>query len=319
MLKKNAKSRSEYVARMNRVIAFIDKHLNEDLNLDTLADVAAYSKFHFHRIFRASMGEPLAEYILRRRLEKAAYRLSIDAERSITDIALDCGFSNSAVFAKNFRTRFGLSASEWRNSRHMISKQYEAENIKRKSGSLNKKMSITYGYGSQTWMIQQEDGERQVRLETMPEMTLAYLWYTGAYKGDESLFQDLFTRLFSWLAPRQLISPDILKVIVIYHEYPEITMDEQLRLSACCTVPAGTIGEGEIGIMPFSPGLCAISQFECAADEYQCAWDWMYEIWLPESGFLPSDVPAFERYDFNSYDKDTGKAIVDVCIPLMGK
>lgn len=65
--------------------------------------------------------------------------------------------------------------------------------------------------------------------------------------------------------------------------------------------------------------LCAISQFECAADEYQCAWDWMYEIWLPESGFLPSDVPAFERYDFNSYDKDTGKAIVDVCIPLMGK
>ena len=115
-------------------------------------------------------------------------------------------------------------------------------------------------------------------------MTLAYLRYTGAYKGDESLFENLFTRLFNWLAPRKLISPDTTKTIVIYHEYPEITTDEKLRLSACCTVPPGTVGGEEVGVMPFSPGLCAVSRFICAADEYQGAWDWMYDIWLPGSG-----------------------------------
>jgi len=44
-------SRSEYVARMHRVLEYIDRRLDEELELDTLAKVANFSSFHFHRLF----------------------------------------------------------------------------------------------------------------------------------------------------------------------------------------------------------------------------------------------------------------------------
>lgn len=318
--KTNTVIHAGHAARMNHVIAFIDAHLGEALNLDMLADVAAYSRYHFHRIFRASAGEPLAEYIMRRRLEKAAYWLRIDKERNITDIAMSCGFSNSAVFAKNFKARFGMTASSWRNSKGTVAKHGESENREQRPAKRKDvEFSVVYGAGTQIWRARSPEGERQVSLENMPEMTLAYLRYTGPYKGDESLFSGLFKRLFNWLGPRNLIAPDTSKLIVLYHEYPEITKDEQLRLSVCCTVSDSTTGGGEIGVMPFSPGLCAVSRFVCAADEYQSAWDWMYESWLPESGFLPADIPAFERYGFSSHDAVTGKTTVDICIPVRAK
>lgn len=316
----NTGLRTAHAARINRVIEFIDIHLSEDMNLEVLADVAAYSKFHFHRIFRAFTGETLTDYIMRLRLEKAAYRLCIDTERSVTGIALDCGFSNSAVFAKNFKARFGMTASEWRKQKRTLPKQNDWQDHRsnlRDRDELN--VSILYGAGTQTWVFRGSDNERRVTLENMPELTLAYLRYTGPYKGDATLFEGLFTRLFAWLGPHGLVFPDTSKTIVLYHEYPDITADEQLRISVCCTVPPDTTGEGAIGVMPFAPGLCAVSRFVCAADEYQRAWDWMYETWLPESGFLPADIPAFERYDFCAYDKNTGKTTVDICVPVLAK
>src|SRR2546426_166699 len=67
-------SRFEYVARMHRVVEHIDRHLDEPLDLETLAGVANFSSFHFHRLFSAWMGETLGEYLRRRRLEIGAQR-----------------------------------------------------------------------------------------------------------------------------------------------------------------------------------------------------------------------------------------------------
>src|SRR5207249_4325047 len=66
----------EYVARMHRVVEHIDRHLDEPLDLETLAGVANFSSFHFHRLFSAWMGETLGEYLRRRRLESSYCRLS---------------------------------------------------------------------------------------------------------------------------------------------------------------------------------------------------------------------------------------------------
>ena len=68
-------SRSEYVDRMHRVLEHIDRELDQPLELETLARVANFSPFHFHRLFTAWMGETLGDYMRRRRLELAAQRL----------------------------------------------------------------------------------------------------------------------------------------------------------------------------------------------------------------------------------------------------
>jgi len=61
---------------MHRAIAHIDKHLDEPLDLNTVAEVAHFSSFHFHRLFSAWMGETFGDYMRRRRVEVAAMRLS---------------------------------------------------------------------------------------------------------------------------------------------------------------------------------------------------------------------------------------------------
>jgi AraC family transcriptional regulator len=106
--------REEYASRINRVIDYIEAHIDKDLSLEALAEVACFSRYHFHRLFGAITGEPLGQFIQRIRVEKAASKLIHNPKKSITQIAFECGFSGSAAFARAFKEAFGMSAREWR-------------------------------------------------------------------------------------------------------------------------------------------------------------------------------------------------------------
>ena len=102
---------NEYLFRLNRAIDYIQKHYDENLNLTKLAAIACFSKFHFHRLFRTFVGETLNDFVRRFRLEKAVHKLILEKHKSITDIALDCGFSSSQNFAKAFKSYFGVNST----------------------------------------------------------------------------------------------------------------------------------------------------------------------------------------------------------------
>ena len=106
---------SEYAQRINRVIDYLSENLDRQVKLEELAKVACFSEFHFHRIFRAVSGETLNNFTNRLRLEKAA-RLLRYSDQSLTDIALDCGFSSSATFSRAFRSGYDTSPSWFRKS-----------------------------------------------------------------------------------------------------------------------------------------------------------------------------------------------------------
>jgi AraC family transcriptional regulator len=82
---------------------YVEAHIAEDLTLEKLAAVAAFSPFHFHRVFAAITGETLSDFIRRIRLERAASGLVTLRETSVLGIALRCGFSSAATFARSFR------------------------------------------------------------------------------------------------------------------------------------------------------------------------------------------------------------------------
>lgn len=107
---------TDYRKRVCQAMNFISRHLDRDLSLDEIARAACFSKHHFHRIFKAVVGETVAAFTRRLRLEFAANRLLSNPEDEITKIALDCGFSSSQNFAKAFRQHFGTSPSGYRNS-----------------------------------------------------------------------------------------------------------------------------------------------------------------------------------------------------------
>src|SRR3984893_5407048 len=109
-------SRSEYAARMHRVLEYIDRQLDQQLELDTLAKVANFSSFHFHRLFTAWFGETLGDYVRRRRLEVAALRLVAQPRLAVLQVALSVGFGSTEAFARAFKTRFGSTPTGWRDS-----------------------------------------------------------------------------------------------------------------------------------------------------------------------------------------------------------
>src|SRR5450631_1758678 len=95
----------DYKRRMLQVLVYIQQHLDEPLPLDELARVACFSSFHFHRVFKGMVGEPVKEYVRRLRLERAAQRLKL-SPGSVIDIAFDAGYLSHEAFTRSFKSAF---------------------------------------------------------------------------------------------------------------------------------------------------------------------------------------------------------------------
>lgn len=303
-----------YAASMDRVFRYIDARLGEDLDLGELASVAAYSKYHFSRVFRAAAGEGLAAYLVRRRLEKAAARLLADRERTVTEVAASCGFASPAAFSKGFRDRFGTTPTAWRRAGGRGPGGDGPGRLRGPAGPV--RIRAADGPGFRGWIVGDGSGERRVALERPAPATIACLSAIGPYRGDAALFARLFGGLFSRLRARGLVSEGKHRAVVVYHDDPDLTAGERLRISVGFEVPAGTAAEVGVGVMEFDPGACAVGAFRCAPDGFQAAWDWMYGTWLPACGCRPADVPPFERYGPGAFDPATGLTAVEICVPL---
>lgn len=101
--------------RLRRVIEYVEVHLDEDLTLAELAGVAGFSLSHFKPLFKAATGTPVHRYVLERRVERAR-QLLLDGERSMTEIALEAGFSHSSHMARCLRRVLGLTPAELKAS-----------------------------------------------------------------------------------------------------------------------------------------------------------------------------------------------------------
>lgn len=99
----------EYIHRIHIVQDYIESHLKEPIFLDDLTTISGFSKYHFHRVFKSIIGEPLSHYINRIKLEKAAFLLIHRKDMNITDIAYHCGYTDSAIFSRAFKNHFNLS------------------------------------------------------------------------------------------------------------------------------------------------------------------------------------------------------------------
>lgn len=96
--------------RIRRVAAYIDEHIDDKLNLQSLAAVACLSPFHFQRVYQQLVGETPADTVRRLRLARAATQIA-RGEISVTEAALVAGYGSSQAFCRAFRRRFGIAPS----------------------------------------------------------------------------------------------------------------------------------------------------------------------------------------------------------------
>jgi AraC family transcriptional regulator len=103
----------DVLKQIQPVVAYAAQHLDEDVSLDALAELAGLSKFHLHRLFLAAAGETPKQFTLRLRLARAAAML-LATRDSVLDIALACGFQSHEAFSRAFRHALGIAPSAYR-------------------------------------------------------------------------------------------------------------------------------------------------------------------------------------------------------------
>ena len=291
--------RAEYVGRINRVMDYVRENLAGDLRLETVAQVAHFSPYHFHRTFKSIVGETLNDYVRRMRAQKAAAFLIQNPECTITEIGVACGYSSSSTFAREFRNHFGVSASQFRAGG---------------CGSLDRFREQLAGQGLsfQPASPQRTEMVFRVSVREEPAYHVAYIRHTGSY----SQIGDALQRLGRWAGPRRLFRHPDTRFLAIYHDNPDVTPIERLRSDACITVPEGTKVKRDIGLMTLPGGLYAAAYVEIDPTQYGEAWDRLFSDWLPESGYQPDDRPCYELYLNDPRKHPEGKHIVEICEPI---
>lgn len=314
--------RREYLGRIERVVDYIYAHCGEELTLDDLADVAAFSRFHFHRVFSSLLGETVSDFVKRLRLQRAAGRLVDHPEESVTDVASACGFSNPSVFARSFKERFGVTASRWRSLDRSARRRLAGgpgEGEERKDGQVSGKDGQA-PQAQRGYLLSIVEERRPVvdslpftvDVVELPELIVAYARHVGPFDG----IPEAFARLGRWAGPRGLFAREGALTLAVYHDAPETTAPEQLRSSACLSVPQGTEVSGDINLMTIPGGKFAVARFEISPDQFGAAWDAFMGGWMPSSGYQPDDRLCYELYRATPEGHPEGKFIIDICEPV---
>lgn len=312
-----SKHRQEYVNRVNRVIDHIQAHRAEALELEKLAQIAAFSPFHFHRIFRSITGENLGEFVQRIRLEWAGTALLQRPQADVLEIALDSGFQSASAFARAFKEHFGVTATAWRSGgaaawrkQRMADRNFGQAD--RKPGKeTDRAMAQPRSCGGQD---PPEENTMNVNVETLPGYRLAYLRNIGPYGGAGEVPQ-LWLRLLRWAAPRDLWTPDRL-CVGIAHDNPNVTDPTRCRYDAGIVIPADFKVDSQVNVVDFPGGKFALGTFEGTAQTIAGCWEQIFSGWLPRSGYQPDDRPCIELYRGDAWDLKTGIVRCSLGIPI---
>lgn len=271
---------------------FIQDRLDEPLALEAIAEAAFFSKFYFHRIFHAMVGETVSAFTRRLRLEKSAGLLRYCPDKPVTAIAYEQGFSSTQNFSKMFRKHFGVSPSQYRQT----GREEGARTGMLRHGRFGAPMPDPGGRGL------------DVVVERRPEWHAVYLRVVGSYK--RQLRGAAHNRLVRWARGRGIACDGAR--LGIFLDNPEITASGKCRYDACLAVPEGTRGSGEVGLQRIPAGLYAVYRDRPKTITYGRDWEDLLSRWLPASGLQPDDRPCYELWHKAAQTVPR----VDICLPV---
>lgn len=270
-----------------RVLVYIEEHLGEPLGLEELARVAHISPFHFHRIFRASVGQTLQAYVKRLRLEAAEGMLRY-SDRPITEIGQEIGYESHAAFTRCFKQLMGLSPSRYRERMRPL-----VETIMKRTQP--KKGSIRAAY------------------LTRKEEEVLFVRRTGDYqKTPEMAFDVLITFLRREGKLRQISA-----FYGIGLDDPQIVELGKLRFDACVSLQERIVPKGEVGKKVLRGGPFALFVHKGSYRLLEkCLMD-IFQHWYPNSNKEVADAqPIFEYPELLNDAIEEAHRITNIYLPL---
>ena len=258
--------------RLNAVLLHIQENLDAPLTIESLAAVAGFSPYYFHRIFAAYLHETVSDYVSRIRLEWAARRLIFSSE-PVTYIALAAGYETPAAFGRAFKRRFNASPRSFRAPRR----------------------PSLYALKWEPLLLQPEYRQR-------PDQALAYIPCIGAEADDEAVWHALQQHL--GILDGSERSPSFVKV---WHDRPNVGITESEKMRVDVGVFARLNGappgaaptrsiiqpRGRVGVQHLAGGVYAV--FRHQGRRREAMWQAIYKRWLPQSDIRLRDAPPYEE------------------------
>lgn len=261
-----------YRDRMRRVRDHIDRHLDADLDLDSLSAVAAFSKFHFHRQFTATFGLSVHRYVQLARLKRASHQLAYNDVHSVTEIAMDAGYDAPDAFARAFRQRFGQSPSSFRKSP-------DWEPWLAAFGPLDNARS----------KLMKTFTTDDVTIRDVPATKVAIM----EHRGSPEMLGTTLQRFIAWRKAAGL-HPRTSPTFNVWHSEGRPAQQDEYSIDLCVGTDQPIAANGaeiKAGVIP--GGRCAVLRVVGFTDNLEPAALYLYRDWLPASGEEVRDFPIY--------------------------
>ncbi len=273
---------ASYEDRINRVTAYIYEHLDEPLDLDRLADVAAMSPWHWHRVYSAMRGETVAAAVRRLRLMRAADELA-NTKATVEAIARRSGYANVQSFTRIFGDAYGMAPAQYRRE------------------------------GTHTAFNPGQDAaptsHYDVQVVGLEPLTVV----TEPHAGSLMSIGMAFDRLFGRLGSAGLLAPGT-RMLSIYLDDPSAVPEEKLRSLAGAVLPSAP--PMELPATTTRAGNYAKLRHKGPYADMRASYAWMFGTWLPQSGRDPADAPVLEEYLNSPRDTPPADLLTDLYLPL---
>ncbi len=286
----STKTTQAYAEKIDRVCDYIHAHLDEDLSLERLAEVANFSKYHFHRQFSGYTGIGVCKYVQLLRLQRAAYQLALVKHYRIIDIALEAGFETPEAFSRAFKKRFGQTPSRFR-------KQPE------------------WGEWPEQHQLPKRQRRQAMKVDVVdfPATRIAVL----AHRGSPELIKASVSRFIAWRKESGLSPVKSSQTYGIAYDDPATTPAEEFRFDLCGSV-TGEVPDNPQGVTAglIPGGRCAVLRHLGSHDEMDAKVYYLYGEWLPQSGEQLRDFPCFFQYHNFLTEVPEEALITDIYLPL---
>ncbi|MDH5180398.1 MAG: AraC family transcriptional regulator [Gammaproteobacteria bacterium] len=309
-MKTGEQVQSGHRRRITVAMDFIQANLHRNPPLEEVAQAACFSPFHFHRIFKLLVGETVADFTRRIRLEKAAGLFFYHRDISVTEVAVQLGFSSSQNLAKAFKQYFHLTPSQVRGLtgrdelQALLQQQRKNGNIPRKTGNAP---AAAMPYAADQFADSIEGAEMNITIDQFDARQVIYKRLIGVYGAG---IQDAFTELHTFVRARDIPTAD---PVYLIWDNPEITPPEKCRADACITLAGDSKDVAPYTTQTIAAGKYAwLRTMVRAEHEFSAAWDQLFQQIL-EQGYQPEDRPVFKILHRESSDPQQGVFDVSFC------
>lgn len=289
-----------YIERIQQVLHHLETHLDRDLPLEALAELACFSPFHFHRIFRGVVGEGVKEITRRLRLERAAHFLRT-TDQAVIDIALAAGYECHESFCRAFRIQYGASPSEFR-----------AEPFRTHFAYAPSRIHYLPGEQFSGFVPLTANGERimNARIEYVAPLRVAYVRHTGPYEQCHTAWEQLCR-----LAGQRGLLQSAPRFFGICHDDPDMTPPDRIRYDAC-VLAENFPGDDALPVQYTNAGEYAIATHQGPLEHLKDTYSAMCGRWIIDQGREPDAQPSLECYLNDPNVVAPEEIAVDVYVPL---